>query len=236
MNEREHEMRRDELAAYLLGALEPGEAAALEQHLAACEVCRTELAWLRPAAQVLPETVERREPPAELRRRIMEEVGAGASRHPRRERRRLFAGLRRGEGGRRPASLRPAAGLVALLVIAAGIAGYAISDGGSGGSATTVAAGHAPGVTAEMVRDGDSGTLRLANVQQLPPDQVLQAWVGRGKRIESAKTLFVPNRDGTATVAIDHMNGVNTVMVTAEPRGGSDYPTSKPIVSVAIQQ
>jgi hypothetical protein len=30
------------------------------------------------------------------------------------------------------------------------------------------------------------------------------------------------------------MDGVNTVMVTTEPRGGSVQPTSAPIVSVAM--
>lgn len=236
MNEREHEGRRDELAPYLLGALEPGEAAALEQHLAGCDECRTELAWLRPAVQMLPEAVERVEAPAELRTRIMGEVEADAGRRSRRARQGLFGGLWPGVGRRSFAALRPAAGVVAVLVIAAGIAGYAISDGGSAGSATTIAAGHAPGVTAKMVREGDSGTLRLANVHQLPPDEVLQAWVQRGKRIESAKALLVPNRDGTATAVIDRMQGVNAVMVTAEPRGGSDYPTSEPIVALSVPQ
>lgn len=227
MNEREHETRRDDIAAYLLGSLEPGEAAEMEQHLAACEECRTELEWLRPAAQVLPESVERIEPPAQLRSRIMGEVEADADRRR--------SGIRLG-GRMRTLSLRPAVGLAALALLVAGVAGYAIRDSGSGSSATTVAAGHAPGVTAKMVRDGDSGTLRLANVHQLPSSEVLQAWVQRGKRIESAKTLFVPNRDGTATAVIDDMQGVDTVMVTAEPRGGSEYPTSKPIVSMAIPQ
>ena len=35
---------------------------------------------------------------------------------------------------------------------------------------------------------------------------------------------------------IDHMGGVNAVMVTTEPQGGSDHPTTEPIVSVAIPQ
>ncbi|HKB51397.1 MAG TPA: anti-sigma factor [Solirubrobacterales bacterium] len=231
MNEREHAGRRDELAPYLLGALEPGEVAALEQHLAGCEECRAELAWLRPAAQMLPEAVERVEAPAELRTRIMGEVEADVSRRSRRDRRGLFGGLQRWTDGR-----RLAAGLAAVLVVAAGVAGYAISGGGSEGNTITVAAGHAPGVTAKMVREGDSGTLRLANVHQLPSNEVLQAWVRRGKQIESAKTLFVPNRDGTATAVIDHMQGVNTVMVTAEPRGGSAHPTSAPIVAVGVPQ
>jgi len=226
MNDREHEERRDELAAYLLGALEPGEAAVLEQHLAGCEECRAEFEWLRPAAQVLPESVARVEPPVGLRAQIMGEVeaDAGAKRVRVPRRRRYTLGL------------RPAIGLAVLALAVAAIAGYSIRDSGSGGGATTVAAGHAPGVTAKMVRQGDSGTLRLAGVHQLPSGEVLQAWVQRGKRIESAKTLFVPNRDGTATAVIDHMDGVDTVMVTAEPPGGSDYPTSKPIVTMAIPQ
>jgi anti-sigma-K factor RskA len=227
MNEREHEARRDELAAYLLGALEPGEAAALERHLAGCEECRTELEWLRPAAQLLPEAVERVEPPAALRARIMEQVESEAD--PKRR------GVRLAWKKRLP-GLRPLAGLALLAVLVAGVLGYAIRDGGGGEAATTVAAGHAPGVTARMVREGETGTLRLANVHPLPSDEVLQAWVRRGRRIESAKTLFVPNPNGRATAVIDHMDGVNAVMVTEEPRGGSDYPTSEPIVAVAIPQ
>ena len=101
---------------------------------------------------------------------------------------------------------------------------------------TTVVTGHSPGITAEMVRAGETGTLRLANLHQLPAGKVLQAWVQRGKQVVSAKALFVPNSDGTATATIDDMQGVNTVMVTAEPRGGSVQPTSAPIVAVPIPQ
>lgn len=228
MNERGHEERRDELAAYLLGALEPGEAAALEQHLAGCEECSAELEWLRPAVQVLPEAVDAVEPPAGLRTRIIGEVEADVKtkRAPSR-----FGWKRRALG------LRPLAGLAVIALFAAAVAGYAIRDGGEGGSdATTVAVGKPPAVTAEMVSEGDSGTLWLENLHQLPADEVLQAWVQRGEQVESAKTLFVPNADGSATAVIDDMEGVEAVMVTAEPRGGSEQPTSEPIVAVALPQ
>ena len=33
---------------------------------------------------------------------------------------------------------------------------------------------------------------------------------------------------------IDDMNGVDIVMVTTEPRGGSTTPTSKPLVSIPV--
>jgi Anti-sigma-K factor rskA len=92
----------------------------------------------------------------------------------------------------------------------------------------------------EKFGKGDVGILNyaltLANQQPLPPDKVLQAWVQRGERIESARTLFVPNSDGTAKAVIDHMDGVSAAMVTAEPRGGSDQPTSKPVVNVTVAQ
>lgn len=232
MNETDHDRWRDELAPYLLGALEPGEAAALERHVAGCEECERELHRLRPAVRVLPETVEQVEPPPALRARLMEQVRseAGSAQAP---------DAVTSQPSRWRFGLRPLAGLATLALVLAAIGGYAIHSGGSGSggaSTTTAFAGHSPGVTAEMVREGETGTLRLANLHQLPPDKVLQAWVRRGKRIVSAKALFVPNSDGTATATIDDMQGVNTVMVTAEPRGGSVQPTSAPIVSVAIPQ
>jgi anti-sigma-K factor RskA len=225
MNETEHDRWRDDLAAYALGALEPGEAADLERHIAGCEECKVELDWLRPAAQVLPESVERLEPPVELRARLFEQVHSEA---PRPE---PSAAPRRA----RWLALRPVAGLAAAVLVVAAIGAYAISGGGSdGGNETTVAAGHAPGVTAKIVSEGDSGTLRLANVDELPADKVLQAWVQRGERVESAKTLFLPNRDGTATAVIDDMQGVSAVMVTMEPRGGSAQPTTEPMVTLTM--
>ncbi len=231
MNETEHDRRRDDVAAYLLGALEPGEAAELERHIAGCPECEEELRRLRPAVQVLPETVERVEPPPALRGRLMEQVRSEA------------VGPQTAPAARRASRwrfgiLRPAVGLAAVALVVAAIGGYAISESGSGGGpkTTTVISGHSPGVTAEMVREGETGTLRLANLHQLPSDKVLQAWVQRGEQVVSAKALFVPNSDGTATATIDNMDGVNTVMVTAEPRGGSVQPTSAPIVSVSIPQ
>lgn len=229
MSENGHEGRRDELAAYLLGALEPGEAAELERHLAGCEECRTELEWLRPAVQLLPESVPRVEAPPELRGRLMEQVRSEAesAAAPSRTRRRRADGW----------NLRPVAGLAALVLVVAAVGAYVIGSGDSkGGNPTTVVAGQSPGVVAEVVRQGGSGTLHLANLHQLPRDEVLQAWVEKGGRVVSAKTLFVPNQDGTASTTIDDMEGVKTVMVTAEPRGGSVQPTSPPIVSVAIPQ
>jgi anti-sigma-K factor RskA len=230
MSATSHDPRRDDLAAYLLGALDPTEAAGLEGHLAGCEECRRELERLRPAALVLPETVERLEPPPGLRSRVLEEVrsdAAGPDDAPAKPRRRWGDWLR-------PGGLRVAAGLAAFIVLAAVVVGLAARGGDSGGGATTAFAGKSPGVTAEMVREGNTGMLRLSNVHQLPPNRVLQAWVQRGRTVESADVLFAPNSDGIAAAVIDDMHGVDIVMVTTEPRGGSTTPTSKPLVSIPV--
>jgi anti-sigma-K factor RskA len=239
--ETDHERWRDDLAAHLLGALEPRESADLERHVASCAECRAELRWLEPAIQALAEAVERAEPPPALRARVLAEARSdlepGEAAAPS-GLRRLFGsrGSREGAGRQRAFGLRPIVGFAAVALVAAAVAGYTIGGSGSGGETSTIVAGHAPGVMAKVVREGNSGTLHLANVQQLPNDKVLQAWVRRGSRVVSAHSLFAPDLDGRATATIPNMRGVNTVMVTAEPRGGSAQPTSAPIVSIAVPQ
>jgi anti-sigma-K factor RskA len=243
MTESDHGRWSEDLAAYALGALEPEAAAALERHTAGCERCRAELRWLTPAVQALSESVERIEPPPELRPRLLAEVEAdvrgdvepdrAAAAGGERARRGALARLRRS----RPLGLRPAVGIAALVLVVAAVGGYAIGTGIGGdseGGATTVVTGKAPGITAKMVSEGDSGTLRLANVQPLPEDKVLQAWVQRDGEVEPVRALFVPDRSGRASTQLPDMEGIEVVMVTAEPKGGSDAPTSAPIVTVAV--
>ena len=125
-----------------------------------------------------------------------------------------------------------------MVLLVAGVAGYELGKTGSGGGeeATTFVSRQPDGITVRMVREGDGGTLRLANVDQLPPDRVLEAWVRREGKVEAVPALFVPDRGGRASTQIEDMRGVDTVMVTEEPRGGSTEPTSEPIVTMAVPQ
>jgi anti-sigma-K factor RskA len=230
MSEGDHTSWKDDVAAYLLGVLEPDEALELERHLDDCADCRAELRWLRPAVDLLPSGVERVEPPLELRAKILDQarsepgpVAASAGRPSPTRRRGGFSGWR-------PVA---AVGLVALMLAA--VAGYAVRGGDSGGGATTVAAGEAPSVTAKLVMEGDSATLRLANVDSMPENKVLEAWIQRDGEVERAGGLFVPDRAGRATAMIPDMHEVEAVMVTAEPRGGSETPTSAPMVMARIK-
>lgn len=231
MTETGHERWSDDLAAYLLGALEPDQAAELERHLEGCARCREEVRWLEPAVRRLPEQVERLEPPPQLRERLLAEVRADAAAVE--ESQPVAGWLRRlGSGSY---GWRPLAGLAALALALVAFAGYELGNDGSGGGGGTISAGQAPGVTATMVPEGAGGTLRLANVHQLPDDKVLEAWVRRDGQVEAVPALFVPDHEGRASTRIEDMDGVEVVMVTAEPEGGSEQPTGEPIVAVSVE-
>ncbi len=255
----DHERWSEDVAAYMLGALEPEEMAALERHAEGCEACRREIRWFGPAVRALPESVERVEPPPQLRARLMAEVeaeaGAGAAAvgqgadateraagaHTSGSGPFARAGAWLRDLGSGPMGLRPVVGFAAAVLVVAAVAGYAIGggigDGSDGSGATsTIVAGKAPGVTARMVDQGDGGELHLANVRQLPDDRVLQAWVQRDGEVEAVEALFVPDSDGKASTELPDMKGVEAVMVTAEPKGGSQAPTSSPIVTIPVPQ
>ena len=233
--ESEHSPWRADLAAYMLGSLDEDEQLALEQHLEECQACREELAWLRPAIDLLPESVEQVDPPPELRARLMAEVrsdaaeaGAPAAAESKREKP-AAPGFLRG------LLLRPATGLAAIALVAAGVGGYALNEGGSGsGDSTTTISSNGPGaLRATLERSGDSGTLKLTGMEQATPTHVYEAWVQRGNQVKPS-SLFDARHNGTASVALQkQLAGADAVMVTLEPRGGSRQPTSPAIVSVS---
>ncbi len=198
MTETNHDRWNEDIAAYALGALDPGEAAELERHVEGCERCRSELRWLTPAARSLPESVERREPPRELRRQA--DGGGPRRRRDLRGRRRerpsaahfpgWFRRLRSGRLGL--ASRWPASPLSPWLAVAV---------------PATRSAATAPAARPDQHRrrrqgprghredgpaKGDGGTLHLANVDQLPDGRVLEAWVQRDGEVEAGAGAVRP--------------------------------------------
>jgi anti-sigma-K factor RskA len=240
-HEHDHDRWSDEVAAYVLGALDPEEMAEVESHLETCERCQAGLRWAMPALNALPETVEQVEPPPSLRASLLAEAERDAATRAGDARAERGFGRRFAEWLRGPASrpllLRPAAGLLALVLLAVAVTSYEIGIGDSGArgeDGTTIVAGKPPGVVAKVIRSGDGGTLRLSNVAPLHDNRVLEAWVQRGERVMPVRALFVPDHEGRATTTLPEMDGVSTVMVTVEPRGGSEAPTSSPIATVSI--
>jgi anti-sigma-K factor RskA len=223
----EHRRYEEDLAAYLLDALEPDEARAFRAHLEGCARCQADERWLRAGVEMLPSSVEQLEPSPALRKRLMDRVQAEAASDR--------ASVRDGLPRRRRWSfgLRPAVAL-AMVAIAAGLGGYLIGQGDEGGVTTTTIQAQAtpeePAAEASVERTGDSAVLKVERLPVQRPGRVYQAWLQRGKNIEPS-SLFVVGKDGTGTAAVTgDLDGVAAIMVSDEPRGGSEQPTTMPVL------
>jgi anti-sigma-K factor RskA len=232
-----HDDFRDAAAAYLLGALPEHERAGFEAHLDGCPDCRGELEDLRVAAEALPVAAPPMRPPPALKARIMAEVereaallrsaGPEADRPaPRRERRRWFFSL--------PA---PAVAALACATLLLGLGAGALLFGGDNGHTVpfersgTLSAN----ASAELDVSGNRGVLVARGLPEPPSGRVYQVWLQRdGQAPEPTAALFTPRADGTATATVPDIKGVDKVMVSSEPMGGSPAPTTDPILTASM--
>jgi anti-sigma-K factor RskA len=228
-----HRDRRDDLAAYALGALEPGEAIELESHLATCAECRAYLAEIRPGVDLLAASAPQLPPPPGLRERLLVTVNAEAERiaaaeaEPPRRRWRSWRGL----------AARPATAIAAVLVLVVGLGvGYLIR--GTEGTKTTTIPAHATPqasgpVKASLARVDGTGTLEVRRMPPLRGSDVYEVWTQHGNAFRPEST-FVLRSDGTANAAVQHLEGASAVLVTREPHGGSPQPTTKPLLEASL--
>jgi anti-sigma-K factor RskA len=229
-----HERYRDDLAAYALGVLEEREAAELQGHLAGCETCRAHLLWLQAAVDLLPRSVEQLEPPARLRRRLTATVRAEARQASR-------AGIERAEPSRLrdwgALLWRPATAVAAgVLILAGAAAGYLLHEPGESSSLVTARPSRAAPatVTGTLERHDGSAILSMTRLPALPSNQVYEVWVRRDGALQPS-SLFVPRRDRTADAAVPGpLDNADAVLVTREPRGGSQHPTSPPLLQADL--
>ena len=232
----------DEAAAYALDALEGSELEAFTAHLADCPICAERLRWLMPAVDVLPATVSQHEPPPALKSRLMDIVDREAE---------MIAASESPDRGASPArssrfsglSLRPAlAGFAVVLLLVAGVAGYAIHDSGGDGSpdVTYEASADQPGspATGTLEVDGDAGSLHVANLPATSRGEVYQAWIqdsGAAGGSIHPSSVFVVADGGVGDVAIPHgLSDARRVMVTREPKGGSELPSENPVLTAEM--
>jgi anti-sigma-K factor RskA len=229
-----HDELRDDLAAYALGALEDAEAKRLRAHLEGCEECRHRLRWLEPAVELLPRTVEQLEPPARLRETLLDTVRTEApeAREPPARPARAGWWHRLGHAVWRPATAVAAA----VMLVLGAVAGYLIGEPNGGGTTTFEAQAmpNASQAQGALARDGNSGILRVQGMPELASNQVYEVWVQRHGNLEPS-SLFVPRADHSADAAVPSgLDGADAVLVTKEPRGGSQQPTSSPVLTVQL--
>ena len=227
--------------AYALNALGPEEAAEFRRHLDVCQACRDEVRELQAAVAAMG-IAEASAPPPELRTRVL----AAADRTPQEPPRQQAPGA--GGGSPRARWVTWLAAAAAAVVIAgAGIVGIRAVVGND-------EAGKQPALADSVVQvfeadDAHTATVTTTNggkltvavskskdemavdTRKLPPldDQhVYQIWAVHGSDMVSAAILSDPQ----AGAAMGMPNAATDVALTIEPSGGSEQPTTAPIVEV----
>ena len=228
----EHERYRDDVGAYLLGALSELEARGFERHTAVCPECRDELDELRPAAEAMASSPDQFEAPPSLKRSLMATVRAEA-----RER----AGARAPASGRwlsRIAMPWPRLAWVATALVFVGVGlGVGIDSLTRGGASERVVTARVdsaalPGGRARLVlRDGRPTTLRVSGLPVLHGGRVYEVWIDHGGAVRPAGALFEVHSDGGGAAAIPGAASGDRVLVTRERAGGANRPTERPVIN-----
>jgi len=242
MTARDHAEYRDEIGAYLLGALTDLERQAFERHVAGCAECRDELERLRPAADALPRSVEQVEPPPRLKTSLMEVVEREARERSRGAGRAAAAPPRRRFRARVPslAGLRPAlvAGALALGLLGGfGVAQLADDADETRTITASVDEGRLPEASGSLRVQGegeDGAILRVNGMPSPGGDRVYQAWVQRDGSVVPQPTFDVGDDGGGAVAVPDDLSEAEAVLVTREPRGGSRAPSERPLIRVPL--
>jgi anti-sigma-K factor RskA len=255
MSEMNNERFEDLKDAYVLDALPQEERRSFEEFLAAHPERQAEIDELGAVAGLLAFSPEEQEPPPELRERIMEVVEAEAA--PRRERRgSIFARLADYVGARGLAF-----GAAALLLI--GLLSWnlllqnqvddlqgqvqnsqnqvedlqaQVRDAQAQQTQTVQLSGTwaNQGADAEVASISDDRIVLVAdNLPSVPEGQTCQIWVIKGDVPESSG-LFQPGGTETAAPITTPIKKGDTIAVTVEPAGGSEQPTTDPVLSAEL--
>ena len=231
--------RFDELKdAYVLGALPEEERRELEEYLAAHPERQGEIDELRTVAGLLALSPQEQNPPPRLRRNIMSVVEVEAQ-HPAAGPRTWFAGIR-GFLSVRNLALGAAAllvvGLFSWNMVLQGevqdLQGQAENrqDPPVSRMVELEGSGAAQRVQAEvMILEEDRAVLMVENMPPAPENRTYQVWVLVGDDPRPS-ALFEPREEPVAAVVEDPLDEADAIAVTVEPEGGSQQPTTDPML------
>jgi anti-sigma-K factor RskA len=229
-------------APFALGALDDPQS--FQAHLETCEICTAEVAEFQRAVNLLPRTAPVVATPPELMSRVMATVrseaellqaaGESADRVPPKKRS-LAERVPRVFGLPRSASWAMGAALAACIAV---LAVVAINPGADetvikGEVAANVGTADA---SATLVDSGDSAHLKVTGMPEPGDGKIYEVWIQHTDGTVSATdSLFGVTSDGSGSVHVaDDLTDVKAVMVTVEPEGGSDKPTSQPMITINV--
>jgi anti-sigma-K factor RskA len=217
--------RSGDAAAYVLGALDAHELDEFRAHLEGCVACRQEVAELQRTVDVLPMAAPQISAPRSLRRRVIrtvraEQAGARTDRSRLRHVPRVFV-------GRSGLALGTA---LAATVIALG----AVVISGSGSPRTRVITASVIGSSghAQLRVSGSEARLVVQDISPPPAGQIYEVWLKRAHGSPMpTRALFGVTARGDGDVDVPgSLTGIQEVMVTREPAGGSQKPTHSPVI------
>ncbi|TMB96992.1 MAG: anti-sigma factor [Chloroflexi bacterium] len=240
----DHEAMEGSVAAWVLGALDAGEAEDMRVHVEGCASCSQAAVRLRRAAVALPLEVEEISPPARLRERVL--VAAAAARSSTLPsapaRKKTVAATPRWkpvatiEVGRFYAAAAAATVLLALLVglVAGALVGRNSVTPAPPQVARFTLVGHgtlsgARGTIIDLKNDG----VTLVDFKGLPAlakGKVYEVWLITPGGHPEAAAVFVPDSNGAKVVLVSMpLSGFAQMAVTAEDGpDGATAPTQPP--------
>lgn len=237
----------DLMDAYALDALSEDERAEVEAYLEANPEANAELEELQSVAGLLALYPEDRKPPPKLRERLMRavEAEAGPVRATLRgdsreagsssvlERVRGFFSIRNISWGLAAAML---VGLVSWNALLRSELSELQSPGSQEIQTMQFSGASIPeGASAEVLAfSGREAVLVAEDLPQLQQGETLQIWVIGEDEVPHPAGLFEP-RDGVVSVQVTRsLEGAKVIAVTVEPDGGSEQPTSDPMMIAEV--
>lgn len=224
--------------AYVLDAVSDDERQVFERHLGDCDACSQEVAELRETATRLGAAVATN-PPPRLKASVLGQIRQVRQLPPEAP----VVPLRRPGS---PWALRLSAAAAAVLLVVSGVLGVLLVnaenaqqdvDAQAAAIAEIVRAGDA-----QVLNQGDESTGRMTALMSPSTNQMLlltddlppapsghdyQAWkIGE----EVASAGLIEPEAGRASLAVDGIDAAKQVGITIEPTGGSDQPTTDPIM------
>jgi hypothetical protein len=132
----------------------------------------------------------------------------------------------------------PRLGLAAaavLLVLGVTVGALSLGSGGSSTRVITASVGWRPG-SAVLRVTGGHGELIVRGMPAAPGNKVYEVWLERGQHaLSPTSALFSVTSSGSAAVDVPgDLHGVDAVLVTPEPLGGSEQPTHAPVLTARL--
>lgn len=226
---------------YAADALDPGERAEFEAHLAECAACREEVTGLVATTARLAAAVSASPPPG-LKARVLAEAAETRQLPPLLEVTRL-AERRPRRWYTQPASVAAAL----LLVVSAGLGAYALDERSRAERAeqradritaiatdpdrVEVTVPASTGGTGTVVAADGGAVFRASDLRELPAGQEYQLWRIRGDEPQSVGVL---GRGGAVAALVTGIAPTDSLGLTVEPEGGSEAPTGELVLQLPL--